>query len=137
MDVLDPNIPDDVQAIARATASALRAQGEPVGDDWLNNGPASLQDTLPDGWRERIVPLKAQGPVLTLWTLGRADLLKTKLFAQCDRGADRDDCLALRPSALELREALPWVQEQDANPDWPAHVRDVVAGIARELGHVL
>ncbi|MCG5055450.1 MAG: hypothetical protein KA712_20990 [Myxococcales bacterium] len=49
-------------------------------DDWLNNGPMQLSDVLPTGWRERVQPI-FQGQVLALSTLGRPDLLKSKLFA--------------------------------------------------------
>ena len=134
VDVLSPDIPEDVQAVAHVTAAALRGQGVTTGDDWLNNGPQGLQESLPTGWRERVVSLH-QGAALHLWTLGRADLLKTKLFAYCDRGADRVDCVALRPSAVELKEALPWVTKQDAHPDWPEHVRATFQHLAPELGH--
>jgi hypothetical protein len=134
VDVLSPDIPDDVRAVALATAAAARAQGLVLGDDWLNNGPKDLQDILPAGWRARLVRLR-EGRALSLWTLGRADLLKTKLFAHCDRGSDRLDCLALRPSAQELREAMPWVQAQDAHPGWPDHVRATLAALGEELGH--
>ena len=70
-----------------------------------------------------------------LHSLGRADLLKTKLFALCDRGTDLPDCVALAPTAAELAEALPWVAFQDANPDWPAHVAATLADLGRRLGH--
>ncbi|HET6344446.1 MAG TPA: DUF6036 family nucleotidyltransferase, partial [Myxococcota bacterium] len=121
VDVLMPDIPPEVLAVAHATAAALRADGVAVRDDWLNNGPKSLQDTLPAGWRQCVVPLY-QGPGLVLWTLGRSD-----------RGADRADCLALRPTAEELQEALPWVVAQDAHPGWPEHVRATLAELAQEL----
>jgi hypothetical protein len=134
VDVLTPDIPAEVLAVAHETAAALREEGVAVRDDWLNNGPKSLQDTLPTGWRQRVVPLY-QGPGLVLWTLGRSDFLKTKLFAHCDRGADRADCLALRPTPVELQEALPWVVAQDAHPGWPEHVRATLAELAQELGH--
>ncbi len=75
------------------------------------------------------------GHALHLQTLGRSDLLKTKLFALCDRGLDLPDCIALRPTAVELEDARPWVEEQDLNPDWPTHVRATFADLARRLGH--
>jgi hypothetical protein len=54
-----------------------------------------------------------------------------------DRGIDLADCLALAPTAAELRAILPWLEEQDANPDWPTHARETVADLARRLGHAL
>ena len=44
-----------------------------------------------------------------------ADLLKTKLFALCDRGIDLPDCIALAPTAHELDECVPWLAVQDGN----------------------
>jgi hypothetical protein len=68
-------------------------------------------------------------------TLGRADLLKTKLFALCDRGTDLPDCVAMAPTATELAESLPWVASQDANPDRPAHVEATINDLKKRLGH--
>jgi len=68
-------------------------------------------------------------------TTRRADLLKTKLFALCDRGTDLADCIAMAPTAAELEEAEPWLSEQDANPMWPEHVRATLDDLRRRLGH--
>ena len=76
-----------------------------------------------------------EGQVLVLSTLGRPDLLKRKLFALCDRGTDLPDCVALAPSAEELAECVAWLEVQDGNELWPAHVRATVADLARRLGH--
>jgi hypothetical protein len=62
------------------------------------------------------------GANLTIRTLGRADLLKTKLFAYCDRQQDLKDCLAMRPSEKELKDCLEWLKARDGNPLWPEHV---------------
>jgi hypothetical protein len=93
-----------------------------------------LTEVLPEGWRLRAQPL-FKGTALVLDTLGRADLLKTKLFALCDRGTDLPDCVAMAPTATELAEALPWVAFQDANPDWPAHVEATINDLKKRLGH--
>lgn len=137
-DVLDPLLPAPVAEAARAFAVDERTRGEILRDDWINNGPSSLVDVLPSGWRERI-PVRPifSGQAIVLRTLGRADLLKTKLFALCDRGEDIDDCVALAPTAEELAEALPWVERQDANELWPDHVRATIADLGRRLGHAL
>jgi hypothetical protein len=70
-----------------------------------------------------------------LSTLGRPDLLKSKLFALCDRGTDLPDCLALAPTAEELADCVPWLEVRDGNELWPEHVRTTVADLARRLGH--
>lgn len=108
--------------------------GVDLADDWLNNGPMQLGDVLPSGWRERVLRVY-EGEALVLSTLGRADLLKSKLFALCDRGTDLPDCVALAPTAEELAECMPWLEPQDGNELWPAHARATVADLARRLGH--
>ncbi len=62
-------------------------------------------------------------------------LLKVKLFALCDRGLDLPDCVALAPTPVELAEAVAWLEPQDLNPGWPAHVRTTLDNLARRLGH--
>jgi Nucleotidyltransferase of unknown function (DUF6036) len=133
-DILAPELPSEVVEAARAFAREQRRLGLDVVDDWLNNGPMQLGDVLPAGWRVRVQGA-FHGRALVLNTLGRADLLKTKLFALCDRGTDLTDCVAMAPTAEELADALPWVCFQDANPDWPAHVTATLEDLQRRLGH--
>ena len=133
-DILDPNIPEAIDEAARAFATLMRSRGDILNDDWLNNGPESLKKNLSDGWRSRLVSAFL-GRAITLHTLGRPDLLKTKLFALCDRGTDQKDCLSLKPTNAELMEALAWVADQDVNPEWPKHVRTSFSELARKLGY--
>jgi hypothetical protein len=133
-DVLHPTLPAAITDAARAFAAEVRVHGDVLIDDWLNNGPASLVPQLRAGWQDRLQPLVA-GRALVLRTLGRDDLLCSKLFALCDRGLDRGDCVALAPTRDELLAVLPWLEQQDANPDWPAHVRATLDDLGRS--HVL
>lgn len=135
-DVLDPQIPESVRTASRNFAIEQRLQGQILRDDWLNNGPESLKKDLPIGWQQRLVELY-KGRTLHLLTLGRMDLTKTKLFAFCDRGTDRQDCLMLKPTHAELIDALEWVKNQDANPDWPKYVKECFGSLAKELGYEL
>ena len=135
-DVLDPEIPPDIADAAREFAIAVRAAGEALDDGWLNNGPSSLAGLLPEGWRSRTERVFS-GKALLLRSLGRTDLLMTKLFALCDRGIDLQDCVALNPTAEEMTEVLDWLIRQDLHPGWPAHVRSTLADLARRLGHAL
>ena len=132
VDILHPDLPEEIAAAARTFAVDLRAQGSVLGDDWLNNGPRQLTSVLPPGWQLRTRRV-FEGASLTLTTLGRADLLKTKLFALCDRGTDLPDCVALAPSAAELDEALAWLEEQDTHPGWPEHVRSTLDALQRRV----
>lgn len=134
VDVIDPKLPEEVAEAARVFAQETRLAGSALADDWLNNGPIQLGDILPAGWRDRTRPA-FEGAAVVLTALGQEDLLKTKLFALCDRGTDLPDCLALAPSAKELDEAEPWVAEQDANELWPEHVRATLADLRLRLGH--
>lgn len=134
VDVLIPALPEPIANAARDFAKQQRQAGNNVIDDWLNNGPMQLSDVLPPGWRERVEPL-FQGEALTFTVLGRADLLKSKLFALVDRSIDLEDCIALKPTADELAECLPWLEQQDGNEEWPAYVRDTLAKLGRRLGH--
>ena len=102
--------------------------------DWLNNGPESLGNDLPDGWRDRVQPL-FNGHAISLTTLGRIDLLRSKLFAYCDRQQDLSDCVALKPSTDELNEIHPWLSECDANPRWAEHVQTSLRFLKKELGY--
>jgi Nucleotidyltransferase of unknown function (DUF6036) len=133
-DILAPVLPPEIAEAAREFARAQRRLGIELMDDWLNNGPMQVGDVLPKAWQLRTRPV-FEGRALVFSTLGRADLLKTKLFALCDRGTDLPDCVALAPTVAELDEAAPWLAEQDANPEWPAHVKATIADLTRRLGH--
>jgi hypothetical protein len=133
-DILHPELSADLLTAARAFAAQRRADGDPLADGWLNNGPSSLAEVLPEGWPAR-TEVVFQGSAVTLRSLGRADLLGSKLFALCDRGIDLGDCLALQPAREELREITAWLEERDAHPDWPAHVRTTLLDLGRRLGH--
>lgn len=133
-DVLAPSLPMEISSAAKSFARAQRERGVDLADDWLNNGPMQLTEVLPGDWRIRVQPL-FKGSALVLDTLGRPDLLKTKLFALCDRGTDLSDCIALAPTPDELAAALPWLVLQDGNPDWPAHAQATVNDLKRRLGH--
>lgn len=133
-DVLHPTISADIAAAARAFAAARTNAGEVLADGWFNNGPASLARVLPAGWEDRLEPLFA-GAALRLRCLGRADLLRSKLFALCDRALDLADCVALAPTRPELQALTEWLEQQDLNPGWPEHVRSTLADLARRLGH--
>ena len=133
-DILYPSLAGEIVEAAKAFASARRQAGDAIADDWLNNGPASLVPQLPADWRDHLQTV-FRGRAVHLDCLGRADLLRSKLFALCDRGIDLGDCLALAPTREELATLLPWLDQQDGNPGWPAHVHDTLADLGQRLGH--
>ncbi len=125
-DVLHPDIPQTIKLAAQDFAKIHQ-----LDQDWLNNGPTSLKRDLPDNWMTRLQNIY-QGEALTLKTLGRDDLLATKLYAYCDRGFDLDDCLKLNPTPIELESAYEWIIKQDVNPSWPEHVRSMFDELVKE-----
>lgn len=136
VDILHPELPAEVSRAASEFAAVLRSEGVELGDDWLNNGPIQLAKELPEGWRLRM-RVAFDGAALRLTSLGPADLLKSKLFALCDRGTDLVDCIALRLTAIELDDAEPCLAARDQNPMWPDHVRATLADLRARLGHGL
>ncbi len=135
-DLMHPALPKNIEAAARAFAAEARALGDDLADDWLNDKPGPLKDNLPEGWQKRVQPA-FQGKAITFQTLGRLDLIRSKLFALCDRGTDLEDCQALAPTAAEMEEIRPWLEFQDGNPMWPDHVRDTLDKLRQRLGHDL
>jgi hypothetical protein len=133
-DILHPALPPEVVEASRSFAAEVTAAGGKLKEDWLNNGPSALAPLLPAGWELRLQEVFL-GRVLVLRSLHRADLLKSKLFALCDRALDLPDCLALAPTPTELADAVVWLEPQDLNPLWPAHVRTTLGDLARRLGH--
>ena len=135
-DIIDPVIPKEIEELALDFAKKNRTQGGTIEDKWFNNGPISLKDKLPDGWQKRL-QLIFKGDALTLFCLGREDLLKTKLLGLCDRAIDKPDCIAMNPTRDELRNAATWLKDQDGNPMWPEHVDEMLANVAKDLGYEL
>lgn len=134
LELVQPEVPPPVAAAAREFAATMRAIGQALDDDWLRTGQAGLAALLPDGWQGRL-RRGFDGRALHLETLGRGDLLLAELLALCEGGLTLGDCLALAPTAGELRAARPWVEEQDDGADWPAHVAETFADLARRLDH--
>ncbi len=120
IDCLDPEIPKEVKEASKAFAKLRREFL--LDDNWLNNGPVTLKRELPADWRNHLQDLYV-GEAIHLTCLGRADLIKSKLFAYCDRtNPDFEDLLKIKPTAKELEDSLEWVRFRDGNPGWPAHV---------------
>jgi hypothetical protein len=136
-DVLDPDIPPAVLAAAQAFAVERDLDA-----GWLNSKAhdfVGVPGCLPDGWRDRLQPA-FRGSALRLQTLGRHDLLCTKLVALVDRGLDYSDCLALRPTRVELERAWPFVTQYEGNPEsrdvyWLPLARRQLTRLAKELGY--
>jgi hypothetical protein len=120
VDCIDPVIPLEIK---KASSEFIKANPQ-FGlnpEKFLNNGPISIINFLPKGWRERTI-LIFKGEALTFFTLSRADLLKTKLDAMVHRGRDMEDVIAMKPTKVELEESLDWVLAADGGDNWPEMV---------------
>jgi len=131
-DVLYPAILAEIAKAAVLFALERRTLGDALQNDWLNNGPASLVSALPSGWQQRLTVV-FEGEAILLNSLGRLDLLRSKLFGLCDRARDLGDCVALAPTRAEISVIAPWLAEQDGNPDWSEHVSEVLRDLERRL----
>ncbi|MGE3975373.1 MAG: DUF6036 family nucleotidyltransferase [Bdellovibrionales bacterium] len=133
VDCLDPKTPE---AIKVASKEFAKTRVDLLLDiSWLNNGPETLKRDSPKNWRQRTQPLYS-GIAIKLLVLGRDDLLKSKLFAYCDRTTpDFEDLKSLKPTKDELNNAIEWVKERDSNPDWPEHVEKAFAFLGKALGY--
>jgi len=131
VDCLFPEIPPEIKS---ASVKFSKEYDEyQLGEDWFNNGPSSLVNQLPKGWEARQKRIYS-GKCVFLNTLGREDLLKTKLFAYCDRtDPDLEDLVALKPSQRELNDSIEWVKFCDGNPKWGKHVDFMFDELKRKL----
>lgn len=131
VDCLDPKIPNTIKKASQEFA--VQRTDLELDVNWLNNGPETLKTDLPDGWRLRTKPLY-KGQAVNLDVLGREDLLKSKLFAYCDRTTpDFEDLINLKPTVHELKDAIDWVKCRDAHQAWPSHVEKAFLVLSKAL----
>lgn len=130
-DVLHPIIPNNILKASKQFAKLYN-----LDSNWLNNGPKDLVKDLPKNWIDRTQVI-FQGQALRIRTLGRIDLLRTKLYAYCDRGFDLADCLQLNPTKSELYVIKKWIKSLDTNQNWPSHVDNAFNQLAKRLNHEL
>ena len=122
VDFLDPEIPEKIKK-ASVDFALKNPDLKLAVHEWINNGPKSLTRDLPQGWRN----------ALHLWTLGRLNLLRSKLYAYADRDTDYDDCIALRPTLAELDACKEWVLVGDASELWPQRVENIFKKLKEDL----
>lgn len=131
VDVIDPILPSEIKAAAKEFAKLNPG----LLHDWINNGPSQMRDKLRTGWQKRLRKIYS-GKSIVLFTLDRIDLLATKLQGLGDRGEfgpDWNDIKAMKPTQIEMDEALSWATQQDANPSWPAHVTGLIKKLMKEM----
>jgi hypothetical protein len=123
----------DVDVIIPMIDPALKAAAIKVGqkhrleEDWLNDKAAGFVRELSAGWRSRS-QLVFQGSALSVFVLGRSDLIATKLLGLCDRDErDLEDLLALKPSWPEIEAWRDWLLSLDGGGLWPERVQKQLA----------
>lgn len=129
VDVISPKMDAELIAIADSIAASISLR-----KGWLNNGPSILAGELPSGWESRAVPV-FQGTHLHIKSIGRIDLIFTKLYATVDRIDDLDDLVQLKPTLEELDRAMEWVLQRDASEIWPRIAKEALAAIKEKLGY--
>lgn len=134
VDILDPEIPDDILRASKEFAKTFQIEQTTLNENWLNHGPESLRKYLMADWKKRIVPLFI-GEAIHFHTLGRIDLIGTKVLAYCDRGFDLQDCIDLKISKNELEQVVDWVKNYDSNPNWPTYVDSQIQILAKKSGY--
>lgn len=131
VDFLDPDIPEIIKKASEDFAiKNPELKLDPK--SWMNNGPKGLIRDLPEGWRSDLQKI-FEGKALMLWTLGRINLLRTKLYAYADREIDYQDCMALKPTIVELDECKEWVLAGDISELWPDRVEYIFQKLKKDL----
>lgn len=115
--------------------SAVRrvARDSHLPENWLNAGPADMQQWgLPVGWRDR-AETRTYGDRLTVHFFGPEDLIPLKLFAVVDKGSGKhlDDLLALNPSSDDIVAAAQWCVSQDPSVGF----FDMLCSVVAQLGY--
>ncbi len=109
---------------------------EDLSKRWINLGPARLaQVGLPAGFERRLTT-RTFGKRLTLYLLGRDDLLALKLYASADEFSPRqdihfEDLRVLDPNFKELERAVDWMRTL---PDFE-QVRTELKDVVDRLGY--
>ncbi|MGK5084447.1 DUF6036 family nucleotidyltransferase [Bdellovibrionota bacterium FG-1] len=130
IDVITPELDTVLKDLA-----TLIGKRHGLEEGWLNNGPASLARDLEPGWKNRTESI-FQGVALRLESLGKRDLLASKLFAFCDRDEqDLDDIWGMAPSWSEVESLRNWLLDRDASVLWPRRVETRLLLLKRKLSH--
>lgn len=121
----DP-LPHSLLQAAEEVGKALE-----LGQNWLNNGPASLLNLgLPPGFMNRVHTRQYKG--LTIHLADRFDQICFKLYASVDHeplSKHFTDLITLKPSADELKQAKNWCISHDPSEVFEILINEVLETI--------
>ncbi len=129
IDIIAPPIDDVLKASAVSVSQDLG-----LDDHWLNCGPESISKDLAEGWESRVFEV-FNASNLTVFSISRNDLIFTKFWALCDRQKDKQDLIQLKPSLIELKDAIKQTLTKDQNPHWAEWVNKQGDILRKELGY--
>lgn len=113
---LDPILSEGIRFIAKKYL---------FDEHWINSTGNAFVKELPEGWRSRTVEY-FKGRSLTISTLGRTDMIFTKLLAELDRQEDMQDLKQLKPTKDELNFIrMPLLSLEDSS-EWRSKVREIL-----------
>jgi len=94
-------------------------------EHWINSTGNAFIKELPPGWKTRTVEYY-RGQSLTIRTLGRIDMIFTKLLAELDRQEDMEDLRKLRPTGAELNMLQPHILSLENSSEWKTKVTEIL-----------
>ena len=119
--------------LQQAIAIVARDFGLPV--DWMNTEIAAQWTQGLPPWISEDLTWRQYGGLL-VGLAGRRTLIALKLFASIDKGSPKSvhyqDLVALKPTVDELEEAAVWVGTQDAAPEFPDMIDQVIDHVRQD-----
>ena len=115
---------------------AVRIVGRDFGlpDDWMNSAVEKQWSTGIPPSIDQDLTWRTYG-ALEVGFVGRRTLIALKLFAAVDQGPKSvhyQDLLRLAPSEEDLQDAARWVETQDASPEFPSQIQQVIANVEHD-----
>jgi hypothetical protein len=104
------------------------AKRNKLSEFWINSTGKAFIKELPAGWRQRVESVY-KGKHLVVNSLGRRDLVFTKLLAELDRQEDMADILALAPTTEELQFSEEQLLKLDNKIIWQNKVKELIASL--------
>ncbi|HEX9887605.1 MAG TPA: hypothetical protein VGA70_13995 [Longimicrobiales bacterium] len=122
---------EEIKAALQAVGELLAADDEHTAIVIVGGATLNLLGVVR---RPQDITWRNYGGGLDVGLVGRRTLINLKLFAAVDRGprsVHLQDLVALNPTEEELEGAAAWVFIQDAAPEWPSLVNEVIEHVER------